>query len=98
MSDYPELETVRKYTSHLETALKGLDRKLVHFLRDEGFITDEVHDDVLNPRSMLTEAQRAGELVKWIRNRVKLDPSSFHVLLHCFKQSGSLYEPTVDKL
>ena len=64
MSDSPELKAVRRCTSHLETALKGFDRELVHFLKGEGFFTEEVHDDLLNPRSMLTDAQRAGELVK----------------------------------
>lgn len=69
MSDSPELETVKNCTSHLETALKVLDRELVHFLRDEGFTSDDAHDDLLNPHSTLTEAERAGELVKWIKNK-----------------------------
>ena len=98
MSDSPELEAVRKCTSHLETALKMLDRELVHFLRDEGFVTDNVHDDILTPRSMLTEAERAGELVKWIKNRVKQDPRSFHLLLQYFRQRGALYKPIVNEL
>ena len=98
MSDSPELEAVRKCTSHLETALKVLDREFVHFLRDEGFITDNVHDDILTPRSMLTEAERAGELVKWIKNRVKQDPKSFHLLLQHFRRRGALYKPIVNEL
>ena len=98
MSDSPELETVRKCTSHLETALKVLDRDLVHFLRDEGFVSSDVHDGILYPRSILTEVERAGELVKWIGNRVKQDPKSFHILLHHFKQRGVLYEPILEKL
>ena len=98
MSDSPELETVRKCTSHLETALKVLDRELVHFLRDEGFFSSDVHDEILIPRSMLTEAERAGELVKWIGNWIKQDPKSFHILLHHFKQRGVLYAPIVEKL
>ena len=98
MSDSSELEAVRKCTSHLETALKALDRELVHFLRDEGFVTDDVHDDLLTPRTMLTEAERAGELVKWIKNRVKQDPRSFHLLLQHFRRRGALYKPIVNEL
>ena len=98
MSNSPELEAVRKCTPDLETALKVPDRNLVHFLEYEGFFSDDVHDDILNPRSMLTEMERAGELVKWIKNRVKQDPGSFHILLHCFKQSVALYKPIVNKL
>ena len=98
MSDSPELRTVRKCTSRLETALKALDRDLVHFLGDEGFFPSDVYDEILNPRSMMTEAERAGELVKWIKNRVKQDPGSFHKLLYHFKQRGALYQPIAAKL
>ena len=70
----------------------------MHFLRDEGFVTDNVHDDILTPRSTLTEAERAGELVKWIKNRVKQDPRSFHLLLNYFRQRGALYKPIVSEL
>lgn len=49
-----EYSTVEKCIKPLELALPP---------SGEGFITQEVHDDVLNPRSMLTDRQKAGELV-----------------------------------
>ena len=85
-------------TPQLETALWGLDRELVHFLNQEHFINDDVEDKVLNPRSMLTEADNALELLKWIKNRVKQDPPSYHVLLGRLKQSGNLYKPIVKQV
>lgn len=96
MSDSPELATVKKYAPLLEATLKRCDRELVHFLRNKGFLTDDAHDEILNARSILTEAQKAGELVKWIENRIKMDPSSFHSLLDHLKQSGPIYQPIVN--
>jgi hypothetical protein len=94
----PELELVTQCTSDLETALWQLDKDLVHFMRDEGFILDATHDEILAPQSMMTDAQRAGDLVKCIRNRVKQDSASFHLLLRYFKKRGAFYEPVVKKL
>jgi hypothetical protein len=99
MSDLPtpELKAVRKCASHLEAALKVTNRELIHFLRDEGFLSDEVHDEVLNPYTMLSDTQKSGELVRWITHRIKMDHTSFHILLHHLKQNV-LFEPTVSKL
>ena len=94
-SDSPELRTLKECTPQLETAMKRLDRGLVHFLNQKHFIKDDVADMVLNPRSMLTEADKAWELVRWTKNRVKEDPPSYHVLLERLKQSGNLYKPIV---
>ena len=94
-SDSPELRTLQACTPQLETALKGLDSGLVHFLNHNNFITV---DKVRNPVTMLTEADKAWELVKWIKNRVKQDPPSYHVLLGRLKQSGNLYKPIVNIL
>jgi hypothetical protein len=89
----PELGALRKCATQLEAALEVMDRDLVHFLRDEGFITNDAHNEVLTPQSMLTEAQRAGVLAKGIDNRVRQDSKSFRILLDRFKQSGVLFEP-----
>lgn len=98
MSTSAELRTLEKCTPQLETALKGLERNLVHFLKDECFILDDVRDCILDARSILDKAEKAGELVKWIKNRVKLDPESYHILVNRFKQGGNLYRPIVRKL
>jgi hypothetical protein len=97
-SHSPELKALKKCASNLDTALKMLDSAFVHFLRHTGFISDNIHDEILDPQSMLTEAQRAGKLVKCIENRVSQDSASFHTLLDHFKQSGVFYEPIFKKL
>ena len=74
--DSPELMVIKECTPDLETALSVLERGFVHFLAQEGFITDEVSERVLDPQSMLSGKQRAGLLVKGIKRRVKLDAKS----------------------
>ena len=90
-----EYRTVVSCTKPLETALRALDRDMVHFLHQEGFITQEVHDDVMNPRSMLNSHQKAGELVTGIRNKVELSAQNYHTLVHHLRQSGKQCESLV---
>ena len=94
-SDSPELRTLKACTLQLQTALEVLDSQLVYFLHHSDFITDYVMEEVLGPPTVLTEAHKARELVRWIKNRVKQDPPSYHVLLGELKQSGNLYKPIV---
>ena len=79
----------------LECALKPVERKAVNFLSGKGFITDEVRDDVLNPRSMLTEHQKAGQLVDGIVRKVNLDPQSYQSFLDFLRESGKYHEGIV---
>ena len=95
MSESPELRTIKTCTPQLETALKGVDRELIHFLHGEGFFHDDVRDKILNPVTLLTEAQKAGELVRWITNRVWQDSQSYHTLVNWLKLHGNHYRPIV---
>ena len=98
MEDSVEFKTVRRCTVALETALKGLDRKMVDFLNQNGFITDDVCDQVLNRVTLLSAADKAHELVKGIKNRVKLDKGSYFVLVGGLTQGGVLYQPILNIL
>ena len=89
---------MRRCTATLETALKGLDRNMVDFLYQNGFITDDVCDQVLNPVTLLSAADKAHELVKGIKNRVKQDKGSYFVLVGGLTQGGVLYQPIVTTL
>ena len=91
----PEYRTVVSCTKELETALLRSDRDIIHFLNQEGFITQEVHDDILNPRSMLTDHQKTGELVTRIRNKVELRAQNYHILVKHLGQRGKYYESIV---
>ena len=98
MEDSVEFKTVRRCTVALETALKGLDRNMVDFLYQNGFITDDVCDQVLNRVTLLSAADKAHELVKGIKNRVKQDKWSYFVLVGGLIQGGVLYQPIVTTL
>ena len=62
-----EFLTVVHCSCSLETALKD-DRDIVYYLQREGFITADMCDQVLNPRSLLIAAEKAGQLVAKIRD------------------------------
>lgn len=91
-----KLRTVEKCCSDLETALKVKDRDLVHYLHQEGFYSGNICEKILDPR--IDDAEKAGEMVKWIKNRVKQEPESYDTLVDRLKQGGNLYQPIVGKL
>ena len=93
-----ELKTLENNVVQLETALSGLERELVHFLNREEFITDSVCNKVLDPRSSLDEDEKAGELVKGIKKRVKQDSTSYYTFIDELKRHGKRYQPIISKL
>lgn len=93
--DSPELKTLKKCSYKLLTALKGDHRQLVYFLAEKGFFSDGEAEKVLNPVSMLDEEKKAGELVKWIKNRVEQDSGGYHTLMRWFEAAGNHYSPIV---
>ena len=98
MEDSIEFKTVRRCTVALETALKGLDRNLVDFLYQNGFITEDVCDQVLNRVTLLSNADKAQELIKGIKNQVKQDKRNYFVLVGGLTQGGVLYKPILKVL
>ena len=97
MADSKEHETLRKKTKEMEIALRS-DRDIVHFLYRERFISHDVYEEVLDPRSMLTATEKSSKLVICIRNKVKLNPQNYHKLLHHFRQDRRNYGDITDIL
>ena len=97
MEDSVEFKTVKKCIVPLETALKGLDRNMVDFLYQNGFITDDVYDQVRSAKTLLSPADKAYELVKGIKNRVKQDKESYLLLVNWLTE-GAMYQPIVNTL
>lgn len=97
MAESREFLTVLNCSKSLETALQS-DRDVVHFLHREGFILGDMCDDLLNPRSLLTAAEKAGLLVTSIRNRVKLGAQKYHRLVEYLGQNRRKYGNIVDIL
>ena len=98
MEESVEFKTVKKCIVPLETALKGLDRNMVEFLYQNGFISDDVYDQVRSAKTLLSVADKAYELVKGIKNRVKQDKESYLVLVNWLTESGAMYQPIVNTL
>ena len=96
MADSKEYLSLRNCSGPLETALKG-DRDVVYYLNKEGFISDDMCDDLLN-HSALTPAQKAGQLVAKIRDRVKLSAQEYHKLVGHLSQNRRQYGSIVDTL
>ena len=89
---------MKQCTSELERAGLERDRDLIHFLNREDFMHDSEQEDILNPRSLLSKDQKAGEIVKWIRHRVQQDTSSYHKLIRQLSACEQRYQPIVKKL
>ena len=85
-----EYRTIVQCTTQLEVALRSCDGVIVHFLNQEGFITEEVHDEVLNPR-LLNDYQKATKLVTGVRNKVFLRAQSYHTFLNYLCRRGNHY-------
>lgn len=98
MSESCEYRTVATCIKQLEVAFRSIDRDLVHFLHQEGFITQAVHDEVLNPTSMWTIYHKTGQLVTGIRNKVELRVESYRTLLKYLRERGKHYEGIVNIL
>ena len=97
MADSKEYLSLRNCSGPLETALKG-DRYVVYYLNKEGFVSDDMCDDLLNPRSLLTPAQKAEQLVAKIRDRVKWSAQEYHKLVGHLSQNRRQYGSIVDTL
>ena len=76
-------------------ALGNIDDNFIYFLNNEGFITGDDVNSILNPVSILTAAQKAQKLVRLIKDRVELSPESYGVLIAELKRRGKRCEPIV---
>ena len=85
-------------SEQLSTALQSLDRELVHFLLEEGFITENLSEKVLNPLTLLSAADKAGLLVPRIRDRVKLSFQDYHKLVEYLRLNKRKHGSIVDIL
>ena len=90
MAESKECATLVKHIKELEIALSS-DTDILHFLNKEGFIKDNVYDEVRDPKSTMSPAEKSYKVVNAIRNKVKLNPQSYHKLLHHFRQDRRSY-------
>ena len=97
MEESKEYSTIVKCRRKLEIALES-DRDIAQFLLQQGFITQERYDEVINPKSNLTDADKASMLVTAIRNRVELNPRNYHKVVDHLRQNIIRYGDIVEIL
>ena len=78
--------TLINCTKKLETALSSDNRDIAHFMNAKGWISDEVHSDVTNPKSLFSATEKAGFLVSALKKKVKLNPQNFQIFLEHIRQ------------
>lgn len=86
-----ELMTLEKKTPALVIALKRPEGEVVHFLQQEGFFSEKVYKNIV--ASQGDEEDKAGELVSLIKDRVKLDSTSYHTFVRQLELYGNRFQP-----
>ena len=92
-----EYIAILRCAGQLENTLQS-DRNIVHYLRRENFIPEDVYEDVLNPNSMLSAASKASELIYQVRLRVKKNTKHFHTFMDYLYQDRETYATLIKPL
>ena len=90
---------LKKYRSDVEKTIKSDPKWFAEELNvDETVLTDAKYNELTNPRSMLTDDEKAGEMVKHLLDRVDLDPDALREFLEILKKKDKKFRPLMDKL
>ena len=98
MAESKEFLTVKHCSSALNTALRSIDADTVFFLNNEGFISNSMCNQVLNPTAILSKEQKAILLVTSIRDRIEGSAQEYHKLVGHLSQNRRQYGSIVDNL
>ncbi len=85
-----EYITLVNCTAKLVIALCS-DDEILHYLNSKGFIKPKIYKEINNPKSMLSEDEKAGLLVTGIKNKVELNPKNYHKFVDHLRQNMILY-------
>ena len=83
MSNTPEYRTIIQCTPELTAALKGDLVSLSGELLAGGLISED--NDIALCNQFVSEANRAAQLVGFVRNRVSLDTANYHSFIRVLK-------------
>ncbi len=93
-----EYTTLVNSTDMLEIALKE-DRDVTNFLHRNGLITQGTYDSVSDPRSTtLNPMDKVFLLVQDIKDKVRLNPGNYHVLIRYFSENEWKYKDILNIL
>ncbi len=85
-----EYKTIVRCASQFATALHS-NGDIPHHLHVDGFLTKEIYDNVIDPKSRLSASEKACEVVSGIRRRVDQSPTDFHKLIGYLRENESRY-------
>ena len=86
-----EYETLSNCAEKLESAIKFDIKDITHFLYREGFISKTVQEEVLEPKSTYSDAEKATTLVIRITGSVELDSRKYFKLVNHFRQNEKYF-------
>ena len=90
---------LQRCRSNLEKTIKS---DLVWFAKelnvDETVLTDSQFNELTNPKSWLTEDQKAGEMAKRLLDRVDLYPGALGEFVDILNKKPKKFRPLIDEL
>ena len=92
-----EYVTLVRCTKQLEIALKD-KRDIVHFLECNKFISRDVHEETLDPKSSLNIVDKSGRLVERIKDKIQLNPQNYYLFLNELKSNSHTYGDIIEIL
>ena len=93
-----EYTTLGKCVTQLESALRSDYDEFARYFFGEGFIAEELYEEVLDPKSPFSNAEKTTKLVLQLMRKVKLDPKSYYKFINHLRQDERRYRDIVDIL
>lgn len=82
---------LKEHREKLEKAVTLEMRWLAHEMNRADLLPDDVHKDVIETRSMLTEAEKATKIVETLKKFVEVDPKNLDKFLNILKQREQIF-------
>lgn len=71
---------------------------LAHEMFSIGLLPDDIHKDVINPRCMLSEAQKATSMVSALDTKVAINPHNLDKFVGILKTRPELFDDVISYL
>ena len=84
-----EYVTLSRCTVHLENAIRSDMKNLTSYLRDEGFIKEDLGDKAPDPGSNSFNTEKVAHLVMQIMAKVKSEGSYYYKFINHFRLKHS---------
>ena len=93
-----EYTTLEKCNDQLKTSLGSDFTKLASYIFGEGFINEELYEEVVEPRSINSGDDRANKLMLQIMSQVELEPSNYYKLINHLRHDKKKYTDIINLL